>query len=27
VSLSCYEFGTNGWDYTQNFNTANYSKP
>src|SRR5216683_971548 len=27
VSASCYEFGTNGWDYTQNFNTANYSKP
>jgi len=27
VSASCYEFGTNGWDYTQNFNAANYSKP
>jgi len=27
VSTSCYEFATNGWDYTQNFNAANYSRP
>ena len=27
VSASCYEFATNGWTYTQNFNPANYSKP
>lgn len=27
VSVNCYEFATNGWDYTQNFNAANYSKP
>jgi ABC-type glycerol-3-phosphate transport system substrate-binding protein len=27
VSTSCYEFATNGWDYTQNFNPANYSRP
>ena len=26
VSLSCYAFGANGWDYTQSFNPASYPK-
>jgi hypothetical protein len=26
VSLSCYSFGTNGWDFTKSFNPASYPK-